>query len=968
MTQSGEEFNTIWKYSTVHNKVCKIIEEQTLWGQTTYRVWLPDQDVVVKVKGSDLKPIAVTINSKQEVQRITFIATAARIAASQSEDILLAPIGCNVIPLPHQLKALNKAISKSQVRYLLADEVGLGKTIEAGLVMRELKLRGLVRRILVVAPKGIATQWVSEMQIHFNESFQLLLPGKFGPGQFGGTQENNWEKHDQVICSMDSIKPIEKRKGWSLDRINQYNKQRFDDLISAGWDLIIVDESHRLQGSTESVARFKLGQGLSDAAPYILLLSATPHQGKSDGFQRLMSLLDADVFPDEASVTQERVKPYVIRTEKRQAIDAEGKLLFKPRQTQLVSVAWSSNHAQQRDLYDAVTEYVREGYNQALASKQNAVGFLMILMQRLVTSSPAAIKATLARRLEVLNKPSLAIQSTLFTDEEWEDLDGQQQADELLSSPELSKGRVKALKNEKQEVECLLDLADRCVQLGVDAKADALLDWISRLQREENDPNLKVLIFTEFVPTQTMLADFLSSRGMSVVTLNGSLSMEERLHVQQEFARDTRILISTDAGGEGLNLQFCHVIINYDIPWNPMRLEQRIGRVDRIGQKKVVRALNLVFENTVEHRVREVLEEKLNTILDEFGVDKTGDVLDSAQAGHLFDELYTGALQHPDAIDQEIEKALQEIRQQAKAGQSNKYLFTDDTPIDSQQAEILRQHPLSYWLERMTLSYLTMRYLSPANDGAIEKHDNGWRLHWPDGELWENCVFLNSQAEKDQSCQHITLDIPKIRGLVQSLPSWVPGYPVPQVTIPTIPDSVDGIWSLWQISLGQQATGKSGRGINQANDLKTFFPVYYTSDEKVFPATAKRIWEALLSNDVEIHDNQVPEENSMKTNWEAIFDETRRHAEDAGAVFFNELKQKHVEALEIIKEKTEYGFSARQRAIERIGLPEVKSYRQAKLEQGIDEWERSFEESKQVMAELTALLILSVVPQTGRKS
>jgi SNF2 family DNA or RNA helicase len=930
----------LWVWSSAHRQAAKIIESSSLWGKDYSRLWLSQSDSVVRVSNEHLSALNEAITTTPD--QISYISTAARIAASQSEDILLAPIGSNVIPLPHQLKALNKAISKTQVRYLLADEVGLGKTIEAGLVMRELKLRGLVRRILVVAPKGIAIQWVSEMQVHFNEKFQLLIPG-----QFSDSAENVWERHDQVICPMDSIKPIEKRKGWNLDKINQYNKQRFDDLISAGWDLIIVDESHRLQGSTETVARFKLGQGLSDAAPYFLLLSATPHQGKSDGFQRLMSLLDRDIFPDEASVTQERVKPYVIRTEKRQAIDAEGKPLFQPRKTQLVSVAWSTGHAQQRDLYDAVTEYVREGYNQALATKQNAIGFLMILMQRLVVSSPAAIKATLVRRLEVLNKSALVTQTTLLTDEEWEDLDGQQQVDELLNT------RVKALKNEKQEVQWLLDLAEQCVQFGVDAKADALLDWVTRLQREENDPNLKVLIFTEFVATQAMLAEFLSNRGVSVVTLNGSLSMEERKHVQQKFAKDTRILISTDAGGEGLNLQFCHVIINYDIPWNPMRLEQRIGRVDRIGQKKVVRALNLVFEDTVEHRVREVLEEKLITILEEFGVDKTGDVLDSAQAGHLFDGLYTGALQHPDNIDQEIEKALQELKQQARYSQSSKHLFTDDTPIDAEQAETLRQHPLPYWIERMTLSYL-----SQAKNASIEKRDNSWLLNWPDGDCWENCIFSNSQAEEDMSGQHITLDRPKIRGLVQSLPSWVPGFRIPQVSVPTIPDSVNGIWSLWQITLGSSRT----RGRYPSGDFKAFFPVYYTSDAHVFPATAKRIWEALLSNDVAIRQNNSLEGNQHSQDSETIFDEAKHHAEDTGTVFFNDLNQKHAESLEIIKEKTEYGFSARRRAIDRIGLPEVKKYRLVKLEQEIEEWKKSFEESKQVTPELSALLVLSVVP------
>ena len=416
-----------WVWLENHNQSGKVIDAHSLWGAISYRVWLVQSDSVIKVDADQVS--LYTSSSSVSSDTIAYLATAARVAVSQQEELLLAPMDSNVIPLPHQLKALNKAISKPQVRYLLADEVGLGKTIEAGLVMRELKLRSLVRRTLVVVPKGLATQWVSEMQTHFNEQFELLLPG-----DYGNTQDNIWQRYDQIICPMDSIKPIEKRRGWSLEKINQYNKQRFDDLISAGWDLIIVDESHRLQGSTETVARFKLGQGLSDSAPYFLLLSATPHQGKSDGFQRLMSLLDRDRFFDEASVTQERVKPYVIRTEKRQAIDAEGKALFRPRKTQLISVAWQGKHAVQRELYEAVTDYVREGYNQALAQKQNAIGFLMILMQRLVVSSPAAIRATLQRRLEVLNKPSLAEQVSLLTTEEWDDLDGQQLTDELLNT------------------------------------------------------------------------------------------------------------------------------------------------------------------------------------------------------------------------------------------------------------------------------------------------------------------------------------------------------------------------------------------------------------------------------------------------------------------------------------------------------------------------------------------------------
>ena len=341
----------IWQYSTVHNSACKVIEEQTLWGQTVCRVWLPNQDAVVRVPRSALRPLNADLQPEIEAGRIAYVAAAAKVAevlegstSATEGHVLLAPMESNVIPLPHQIHALSRAISGDRVRYLLADEVGLGKTIEAGLIMRELKLRGLVRRTLVVSPKGIATQWVAEMQTHFNEQFQLVLGDDIGtlqrlaPG--ADHRSSAWSMFDQVIVSLDSVKPMDKRRGWTAERVAEYNRSRFEDLITAGWDLVIVDEAHRLGGSTDQVARYKLGKGLAEAAPYVLLLSATPHQGKTDAFHRLMTLLDDDAFPDMDSVSRERVAPYVIRTEKRQAIDADGKPLFKPRRTQMAPVSW----------------------------------------------------------------------------------------------------------------------------------------------------------------------------------------------------------------------------------------------------------------------------------------------------------------------------------------------------------------------------------------------------------------------------------------------------------------------------------------------------------------------------------------------------------------------------------------------------------------------------------------------------
>jgi len=307
-------------------------------------------------------------------------------------------------------------------------------------------------------------------------------------------------------------------------------------------------------------------------------------------------------------------------------------------------------------LYEAVTDYVREGYNQALLEKKTYVGLLMILMQRLVTSSTRAIRTTLERRLDALRAPEEQLSLfPMISEEEWAEMDSEEQVDTLL------KARLAALKSERSEVELLLELARRTEGAGSDVKAEGLLDLIYQMQQEEGEPDLKVLIFTEFVPTQAMLREFLAARGFSVVILNGAMDLDERQRVQREFAEEVRIMVSTDAGGEGINLQFCHVVINYDIPWNPMRLEQRIGRVDRIGQRHTVLAHNITLEETVESRVREVLKEKLAVILEEYGVDKTEDVLDSVEANLLFDKLYIDAILNTHNVESRIEEVAEQV-------------------------------------------------------------------------------------------------------------------------------------------------------------------------------------------------------------------------------------------------------------------------------------------------------------------
>jgi superfamily II DNA or RNA helicase len=920
-----------WVIHKDTNTICKIIEREDLWGEQFYRIWLPAQDVVIRVKSDKLQALDGSPQNNQS-SYLSYLLTACKIGDTVTQNVLLSPIEASVIPLPHQLQALSRVMQKDRLRYLLADEVGLGKTIEAGLIMRELKLRGLVRRTLVVAPKGLVTQWVAEMKTHFNEDFRLLIPGDFDAYRRILENDNIWTSYSQVVCPVDSVKPIDGRRGWSQSQVDDYNRERFEDLISAGWDLIIVDEAHRLGGTTDQIARYKLGKGLVEASPYMLLLTATPHQGKTEAFHRLISLLDEEAFPDVESINRDRVKPYVIRTEKRRAIDADGKPLFKPRRTSLEAIQWDARYGDQRKLYNAVTEYVREGYDRAMREKKGYIGFLMILMQRLVTSSTQAIYTTLKRRYEVLQVPDEQLSLfPMISDEEWADLDGQEQVDTLIGA------RMKALSNEREEVRLLLELAERTMSSRMDAKAEALLEQIYKIQQEESDPDVKLLIFTEFVSTQEMLYEFLTQRGFTVVRLNGSMDFEERIRAQREFAGDTRIMISTEAGGEGINLQFCHVVVNYDIPWNPMRLEQRIGRVDRIGQTKVVRAINFVLEDTVEHRVREILEHKLSVILQDLGVDKTSDVLDSAQATQIFDEAYIEAILKPEEVESVVDKVVSKVREQALAVTESKSVLGETESLDPKLAQHLRSHPLPHWIEKMTLSYLD------SHGGKVTHRGDIVDLTWPDGEVYENNVFTLTDAERYPHTRHLTLEDGRIRGLAMRLPQFAPGQPIPHMNISDISADVDGYWSLWRISL--QSTDWNKQRI---------LPLFLNNDGRILLPTARSIWDKLLSKVDTIIGHTVG------GDAEKVYYKLRSHAEEQGRAIYNELVNEHRSLLKSEREKGEYSFEARRKAIERIGLEAVRTHRLKNLEEHKKRWEIELREKKEIQPEMIPLIILRI--------
>ena len=316
-------------------KAIEKIGEKEIFGQKVFWVRVLEDNSLLQIAAEDIE-IQQTKNSLSSVR---FVALAARIKDEIAKKNIFAPYESSLIPLPHLILVLEKVMQAAQNRFLLADEVGMGKTIETGLILKELKLRGEVKRTLIIVPKSAMMQWQSELKEHFNEAFHLYdsdlissLSRTFS--NINADQEFNfWTQHNQIIVSTDALKPLDRRQGCTNARVDEYNKYRMEAVLNANFDLVIIDEVHKMGGSNQLVSRFQLAQALCNEVPNALLLSATPHRGKSDHFRRVLQLIDPEAFAGEGMPTIVEIEPYVIRTEKRLAVDYEGNKLFNERQT-----------------------------------------------------------------------------------------------------------------------------------------------------------------------------------------------------------------------------------------------------------------------------------------------------------------------------------------------------------------------------------------------------------------------------------------------------------------------------------------------------------------------------------------------------------------------------------------------------------------------------------------------------------
>jgi superfamily II DNA or RNA helicase len=597
-----------------------------------------------------------------------------------------------VDPLPHQLEAVYDYLLKlARVRFLLADDAGAGKTIMAGLLIRELKLRGMCERILIVAPANLAFQWQRELKEKFDEKF-LVLKGDDIRDQFG---VNQWLEQKQLVTSLDLAKRTEILPG----------------LRQVHWDLVIVDEAHRMSWSppARKTARYALGELLRDISDHMLLLTATPHKGDPANFSLFLQLLDADAYADVKSIREamdRRRAPFYLRRTKEAMVyfperQPDGAWVAKKIFTKRIphTVDFQIDGAE-FDLYKAVTRFVKRQSARAAAAgddpRARAVGFLMALYQRRLASSTHAAFCSLenrAKRLEAGLKKAQEIARTAPPDlpapEDLEEMDegDRERLEEILEAITLA-GNATEVRAEIAELKQLAEQAKTVELAGVEAK----LSRLKNLMQEQgffDHADQRLLLFTEFKDTLDYLVAKLTEWGFRVGSIHGGMrigSREEpgsRLHAEQQFKDGAiQVLVATEAAGEGINLQCCHILFNYDIPWNPNRLEQRMGRIHRYGQTKDCLIFNFVATNTIEGKVLQRLLEKLqeirNALQDDAVFNVVGEVLPASQIERVLRDYYAGHLGDADLEDRLLhnvdESRFRAICQNALEGLASKQL------------------------------------------------------------------------------------------------------------------------------------------------------------------------------------------------------------------------------------------------------------------------------------------------------
>ncbi|SHK67739.1 helicase-related protein [Rhodothermus profundi] len=685
-----------WPESVEVNLVQDLGSYVRIVGRTTTSGYHVDQ-MLPRADIQNLQIVPVATDFAGAARDIFLRLEALRYRYASLYDPLLAMNISKVDPLPHQIEAVyGYVLNLPRIRFLIADDPGAGKTIMAGLIIKELKLRRLAQRILIVVPGHLKDQWRREMKERFEEHF-VVVDRRTMEALFG---ENVWLRENQIITSMDFAK----------------QDDVLPSLAAAHFDLVIVDEAHKMSAyrygnRLTRTARYRLGETLSQIATHLLFLTATPHKGDPENFRLFLDLLVPGFFATE-DLLQESIRnrdnPLFIRRMKEDLKDFEGKPLFLPRHVRTISFDLGQESPKEKELYNALSRYVQTQYNKALTKdKRRNVAFALVILQRRFASSTYALYRTLQRRKKRLedllrmSDPERRKQlerPILFDPEEAEDASEAErwQQEEIWETLTVAENR-RELEREIETVKHLLHQAEAIIHSGEEVKLRHFRQALNDLERRF--PGEKILVFTESRDTLVYLEQRLRQWGYSVCTIHGGMKLEDRIQAEAVFRNEAQVMVATEAAGEGINLQFCHLMVNYDLPWNPNRLEQRMGRIHRYGQTKEVDIFNLVATDTREGMVLQRLFEKLEEIRQALGSDKVFDVLGEVYYGKNLAQLMLEAAASARSLDEILreidiqvdEEYIRRVRE--NLGESLATRYIDYTRI-REMADQAREHRL----------------------------------------------------------------------------------------------------------------------------------------------------------------------------------------------------------------------------------------------------------------------------------
>ena len=837
---------------------------------------------------------------------------ALRLYTNLSENKIITSANYKIQPLPHQLLAVHFVMNRFQPRSLIADEVGLGKTIEAILLYQEYKMRNMVKKVLIVAPSGLLLQWHEELLTKFNEQFIIYNKEYVRTlKQSYGKETNVWKLHNKVIVSMDSIKPQKIHQfldPQETSRREWHNRHVFDDIALAGFDMVIIDEAHKLSKHSDGIetARFKLGQLLSDSIPVYLLLTATPHQGDEDMFINLLRLIDPVLFADKKKLSSALVKEVTVRNKKRAVVDFEGNRIFKHRITSLIEISRTEekNH-DELNIYSHVTDYISLYYNLAKRTNNQFLILLLILYQRILTSSSFAILETMKHRKAFLEDNIREIEES---EEYIFDSDDVAHEDILFQSIAENKEDLDA---EKVFVDQCIELAQKITSIYGDIKFKKLIEVIEEIKKREQKFDIKFIIFTEFRATQSAIIEFLKRFGYKCSYINGSLSREERVNQVELFRNQNQIMVSTDAGGEGINLQFCHCIINYDLPWNPSRLEQRIGRIDRIGQNNNCLIFNFHMTDTVEDKVRSILEIKLEKIKEQFGEDKFSDVLTLLQDEFSFDKIYIDAIQIKNAENEVLNDIADQIYNRAK-----QVLEKDDLLIPfssfSEDAKQLLNMEANQIIKNLVTNYLASRQIA-VNWYKDEKDlcffDNPFPEQNAGPKKYRNVTFDNISSYKTEKIEFINIEHPLVSKISKEFEKSTSFGTVGALRLSLNKFSgVSGVWFIYKLIIRNNVDREKSATVN-----------IFMEDEDFYN---NRISNYLENNIIE--ESAIIQNFSFKKNGEALADTALNSAKEKANDIFAATKLTWLEEINKYEKKTGEYFQFKENAFKNIRVENIK--------------------------------------------